>query len=424
MNYVIIGNSAAAIGAVEGIRQADREGRITVISDEPYHTYSRPLISYWLAGKVTEEKMAYRDPGFYEVNGVVPILGVGAAGIDFNGKKVELADGTTVPYDKLLIATGGKPIVPPAEGLDKKGVYSFLKFDDVKEIEKAVSAGKKKALVIGAGLIGLKAAEALVKLGVDVTVVELANRILPAILDEQAGSMVREYLETNYGVKFELENTVTRVLGNAEVTGALLQNGTEVHCDIVVVAIGVRPNTDLVKDSEIRVNRGIMVNEKMETGAAGVYAAGDVSEGFDIVYGTERVLPLLPNAFLQGEVAGRNMAGAETVFPGGLAMNAIGFGDLPMLTAGIIKPDTEEFEVLIKNDPETGSYRKVVLRDNRIVGYICLNEVDRAGIMTGLIREKTDVSSFKDRLLCSDFGYIDFPEQERKSRLGGGVRND
>lgn len=420
MKYVIIGNSAAAIGAVEGIRQVDRRGRITVISDEHYHTYSRPLISYWLAGKVSAEKMIYRDLDFYEVNNVTPILGVKAEKINFKGKKVRLSNGNDVPYDRLLIATGGKPVFPQVSGLKKQGVYSFLKFDDVKEIEKAVAAGRKNAVIIGAGLIGLKAAEALVKLGVDVTVIELSNRILPAILDEEAGAMVQDHLE-KCGMKFELNNTVTEVEGSTAVTGVVLQSGARLSCDLLVVAIGVLPNTDLVRETDVQVNRGIVVNEKMETSVRGVYAAGDVSEGFDIVYGANRVLPLLPNAYQQGEVAGRNMAGAETVFAGGLAMNAIGFDDLPMLTAGIIKPDSEDYEVLVAADPQARTYRKLVLRDGCIVGYICLGRVDRAGILTGMIKEKVEVSAFKDRLLRSGFGYVDFSEQVRKSKLGGGA---
>ncbi len=419
MDYVIIGNSAAAVGAVEGIRQVDREGRITVISDEPYHTYSRPLISYWLAGKVTADKMIYRDEKFYETNNVQPLLGKRVCEINFEGRKVRLEDGSAVSYDRLLIATGGKPIVPPVAGLDKKGVYSFIKFDDVKAIKSAVAAGKRKAVVIGAGLIGLKAAEALNRLGADVNVVELANRILPAILDEEAGQMVQGYLE-EAGIKFSLNNTVTEVSGDNAVSGVTLKDGTFAECEMLIVAIGVNPNIGLAEGS-LSVNRGILVNEKMETSLPGIYAAGDVSEGFDVVYGTNRVLPLLPNAYLQGETAGRSMAGAETVFDGGLAMNAIGFGDLPMLTAGIVKPDTEEFEVLVDSAPETRTYRKIVLKDNRIMGYILLNKIDRAGILTGLIREKADVTPFKDRLLKYGFGYIDFPESERKSRLSGGV---
>lgn len=420
MNYVIIGNSAAAVGAVEGIRQVDREGGITVISDEPYHTYSRPLISYWLAGKVTEDKMIYRGPGFYEANGVTPLLGKRAEKIDFSCRSVLLADGTGIPYDRLLIATGGKPIVPPMAGLQKKGIYTFIKLDDVKEIEQAAAAGRNNAVVIGAGLIGLKAAEALAKLKMNVTVVELANRILPAILDEQAAAIVQDYLE-NQGLKFALNTTAAEIQGTDAVSSVKLADGQEIACDMLVLAIGVQPNTDLVKNTEVLVNRGILVNDKMETSAAGVYAAGDVSEGFDIVYGTNRVLPLLPNAYQQGEAAGRNMAGAETLFTGGLAMNAIGFGELPMLTAGIIKPDSDEFEVLVSAEPEKKTYRKVILRNNSIVGFICLNKVDRVGILTGLIKEKSDISAFEDRLLNPDFGYIDFPAERRKTRLSGGA---
>ncbi|WP_418791626.1 NAD(P)/FAD-dependent oxidoreductase [Phosphitispora sp. TUW77] len=419
MDYVIIGNSAAAVGAIEGIRKVDRKGGITVISDEPYHTYSRPLISYWLAGKVVEDKLIYRDKDFYKVNKVTAMLGLRACKIDFDGKKVELEDGTTAAYDKLLIATGGTPVIPQVEGFEKEGVYFFTKFDDVKKIKKAVDSGKKTAVIIGAGLIGLKAAEALRKLDVKVTVVELSNRILPAILDEEAGQMVQAYLEGK-GINFKLTNSVTKILGDKEVSGVVLKNEAEISSDMLVVAIGVTPNTELIAD-KVKFNRGIVVNEKMETNISGVYAAGDVSEGFDIVYGSNRVLPLLPNAYLQGETAGRNMAGAETEFSGGLAMNAIGFGDLPMLTAGIINPDTAEFEILVDSYPEKYSYRKIILRNNRIVGYILLNEIERAGILTGLIRDKIDITPFKERLMSSDFGYVDFPESVRKFRLSGGA---
>jgi len=421
MHYVIIGNSAAAIGAVEGIRQVDKKGRITVISDEPYHTYSRPLISYYLAGKVTADKMVYRDGGFYEANGVIPLLGRKAVAVDTKGKKVTLDDGDTVKYDKLLVATGGKPIVPPIKGLDKakEGVYTFLKFDDVKGIQQVAAAGKK-AVVIGAGLIGLKAAEALLKLGLDITVVELANRVLSAILDEEAGAMVQGCLE-DAGMKFELNTTVKEVAGKQKISGVTLENGKKLDCDLLVVAIGVQPNTDVVQGTEIQVNRGIVTDEHLQTSAAHVYAAGDVAEGYDLVYGAKRVLPLLPNAYMQGEVAGRNMAGAETVFAGGVAMNAIGFYDLPMLTAGIIKPDSDAYEVLTEADPATRTYRKIVVRDNRLVGYICLNKVDRAGILTGLIREKADIGAFKDALVRPDFGYIHFPQEIRKDRLTGGI---
>jgi len=421
MKYVIVGNSAAAIGAVEGIRKVDKDSPITLISDEPYHTYSRPLISYYLAGKVSQEKMYYRNEDFYQVNKVETILGVKAEGLDAAEKVVTLLNGQKVGYDKLLIATGGKPFVPPNLILQKSGMYSFIKLDDVKEIEKIAKSGSK-TVIIGAGLIGLKAAEGLAKLGVDITVVELANRVLSAILDEEAAAFVQDNLE-EHGIKFELNTTADKILGEDKVSGVVLQNGKELECDFLIVAIGVVPNTDLVKGSEVKLNRGIVVDEHMETNVPGVYAAGDVSEGYDTIYKQQRVLPILPNAYRQGENAGKNMAGAESVYAGGFAMNSIGFFDYPMITAGIIKPEGDEFESLVQSDPACKSYKKIVLRQDVIVGFIYLNKVDRAGIITGLISDQVNVSTFKQALLEDDFGYIDFPVEERKVRMLKGGRS-
>lgn len=421
MKYVIIGNSAAAVGAVEGIRKVDKDSPITLISDEPYHTYSRPLISYYLAGKVNQEKMYYRKEDFYRSNKVEAILGVKAEGLNTGEKVVTLADGRAVEYDKLLIATGGKPFVPPNLALNKAGMYSFIKLDDVKAIEKIAKPGSK-TVIIGAGLIGLKAAEGLAKLGVDITVVELANRVLSAILDEEAAAFVQQNLE-EHGIKFELNTTVDRIVGEDKVSGVVLQNGKELACDFLIVAIGVVPNTDLVKGTEVKVNRGIVVDERMVTSVPGVYAAGDVSEGYDIIYKMQRVLPILPNAYRQGENAGKNMAGEESEYEGGFAMNAIGFFDYPMITAGIIKPEGDGFESLIQADPANKSYKKIVLRNDVIVGFIYLNKVDRAGIITGLIADQVNVQAFKQALLKDDFGYIDFPKEERKARMLKGGRS-
>ena len=167
---------------------------ITLISDEPYHTYSRPLISYFLAGKVTEEKMLYRGQDFYQKNTVTTLLGQKAIAIDTDSKEVRLENNEVLVYDKLLVATGGTPFIPPMAGLEKKNVFTFIKKDDVKAISKVVATGKK-AVIVGAGLIGLKAAEGLSSLGVDVTIVELANRVLSAILDEDGADIVRKHLE-------------------------------------------------------------------------------------------------------------------------------------------------------------------------------------------------------------------------------------
>lgn len=420
MNYVIIGNSAAAIGAVEGIRKVDKDNLITVISDEAYHTYSRPLISYYLAGKVNEEDMVYRKKDFYQKNKVKTILGIKAVDIQVDKKQVLLENGEAVGYNKLLIATGGSPFIPPMEGVDKTNVFSFIKLDDVKAIQETVEKGQK-AVIIGAGLIGLKAAEGLNQLGIDVTVVELANRVLSTIMDEEAAAIVQSHLEEK-GIKFELNTSADAILGADKASGVSLQNGKRLTTDLVVIAVGVRPNIGPVQDSAIAVNKGIIINEYCRTNISDIYAAGDVAEGYDLVYDQQRLLPILPNAYRQGEVAGQNMAGQSAVFKGGFAMNSIGFFGLPMITAGIIKPEGEDYEVLVKSIPEKKYYKKIVLRDNKVVGFIYLNNVDRAGIITSLISEKVSVKTFKEELLKDDFGYIDLPEELRKSRLlRGGV---
>ena len=416
MDYVIIGNSVAAVGAVEGIRSVDGEGKVSIFSKEPYPAYSRPLISYYLSGKVTPEKMYYRDSDYYGRMKVEAHLGTEVHALRLEEKMVELPSGEKVQYDRLLIATGGKPISPPIPGKEYSGVSTFLTWDDVKELGKELFPGIK-VVVIGAGLIGLKATEALVKREALVTVAELSSRILSAILDEDSAQIVQNHLEEQ-GVKFQLNNTVAEILGEGgKVTGVRLQNGEEFDCDRVILAIGVRPNLDLVRDTEIKLNQGIVVNPQMATNVAGVYAAGDVSEGYDKIYQEHRVLPILPNAYKQGFNAGVSMAGGSSEYLSGFAMNAIGFFDLPMLTAGIIKPSSPDFQEYIQQDYAKRSYKKVVLRAGKLVGYIALNTVDRAGILTGLIDQEVDVTAFQEHLLKEDFGYIHFPKELRSQRL-------
>ncbi|SHE70354.1 Pyridine nucleotide-disulphide oxidoreductase [Caldanaerobius fijiensis DSM 17918] len=419
MRYVIIGNSAAAVGAVESIRKYDKDNEIVIISDEPYHVYSRPLISYYLGNKVDEDRMAYRERDFYQKNNVTPILGRKAVKINTQYKTVLLEDGREIEFSKLLIATGGKPFVPPMKGLEKKNIHTFIKMDDAKKLKNSVKPGSN-VVVVGGGLIGFKAAEGLRDLGINVTVVELADRVLSAILDTQGGMMVQKRLE-HFGIKIITQNTVEEILGDEYVSGVVLKDGTKLECDNLIIAIGVVPNTDVVKESEITVNRGIVVDRHMMTNVEGIYAAGDVAEAYDMLYEQNRVIPIWPNAYMQGEVAGANMTGNEMVYDGSFAMNSIGFEDVHMITAGIINPPSDEFEVLVKKDEDKTVYKKLVLKDNRIVGFIKIGEVDRAGIYTNLMKEKVDVSPFKDKLLEDDFGYVYLPKQYRKAKMLGEV---
>ena len=414
MSYVIIGNSTAAIGAIESIRKYDRTTPITLVSDEPWHTYSRPLISYYLGGKVKEENMIYRPLDFYTNNNVETLLGVKAVKVDFEGKTVALENGKTLNYSRLLIATGGKPFVPPMEGLGKKKIFNFIKFDDVKEIEKVAVKGSR-AVVVGASFSGLKAVEALVKRGVDITVIDIMSRIMPRVLDDTAAGIARTRLEEN-GVKVLLGNTVDKILGDDTATGVLLKDGTQIDCDFIILAIGVRCNTDLVKDTGIKLNRGIVVDDHMRTSIPGVYAAGDVAEGYNFIEDKMMEIAIIPNAYNQGETAGANMAGVDRSFNQGFIMNSMPLLDLPIISAGASE-EREGLEVIKISIPEKNVYKKFYISGNKLVGFLLITDVDRAGIYTDMIRNGSDISAFRDKIGTENFGFKDLPKQARKEKM-------
>lgn len=407
MNYVIIGNSAAAIGCVEGIRQVDKAGSITILSNEPHHTYSRPLISYLIYGKTDEDRMKYRPDDFYTKNGCTALLGVTATQIDKENKQVILDDGKTVPYDKLLVATGSKPFVPPMQGLDKvKNAFTFMTLDSAKALDAALTP-ERRVLIVGAGLIGLKCAEGIAKKVSSITVVDLANRILPSILDEEGSAIMQRHIESK-GVRFILGDSVKEFTE----TTAELNGGDSIAFDIVVLCVGVRPNVELVKDAGGTVGRGIATDEFCRTDIPDVYAAGDCSESLDIADGACKVLALLPNAYMQGETAGLHMAGTEKPYNKALAMNAIGFFGLHIITAGCYQG--EEF---VKRGRDGKTYKKLVYADNRLKGYILIGDIARAGIYTALIREQTPLDTIDFDLIRERPQLMAFSHKERAQKL-------
>lgn len=407
MNYVIIGNSAAAVGCVEGIRTVDKTGEITVISSESYHVYSRPLISYLIYGKTTEQHMKYRPDRFYEDNGVTPILGVTVTKVDYTHKKVILENGSEVGFDKLLFATGSSPFVPPMVGLDEvKQKFTFMKLDDAKALQAALTK-ESRVLIIGAGLIGLKCAEGILSKVKEITVVDMAPRILPSILDENGSEMMQKHIEKQ-GVKFLLSNSVSQFHNNI----ADLKNGGELEFDILVVAVGVRPDTNLTADIGCKVNKGILTDVLCATNLDGVYAAGDCSESHDISIDEYRVLALLPNAYMQGEAAGINMAGGEKRYDKAIPMNAIGFFGLPIITAGSY--DGEAYVVKTET-----TYKKMISKDNVLKGYILIGDVARAGIYTSLIRERTPLDTIDYELIKEKPQLMAFTATDRAAKLGG-----
>ncbi|GHV14713.1 pyridine nucleotide-disulfide oxidoreductase [Clostridia bacterium] len=413
--YVIIGNSAAAIGAVESIRKTDTSGSVAIISNEPHHTYSRPLISYLLLGKTDEQHMKYRADNFYEANGITPILGVSAEKIDSGKHTVSLSDGEIIGYEKLLVATGSTPFVPPMNGLDSvdsSKKFTFATLDDAHALSKAITSDSR-VLIIGAGLIGLKCAEGILHSVKEITVVDLAPKVLSSILDDGGAAFIKSRLESA-GLKFYLGDSVD-VFTNGE---AKLKSGAVVGFDILVLAVGVRANVSLVKDAGGNVGRGITVNERLETSLPDIYAAGDCTESVDISSGDVKIMALLPNAYLQGECAGANMTGADKTFDKAFPMNAIGFFGTHIVTAG-----TYAGEVYTEEDAH--KYRRLFYHDNKLSGFILIGDetnhaaFERAGIYANLIREKTPLDSIDFELIKSTPALIAFSKTDRARKLAG-----
>lgn len=409
MKYVIIGNGTAAIGCIEAIRSIDKTGEITVVSEEKHHVYGRPLISYYLEGKTDLDKMKYRPESFYEDNNCTVFYSKRAEMINNEKKKVILNDKTELDYDKLCVATGSRPFVPPFEGLETvENKFSFMTLDDALALEKAVNEDSR-VLIVGAGLIGLKCAEGIFEKVKSITVCDLADRVLSSILDNECAAFVQKNLEEK-GIRFMLGDTAARF----EKTKAYMKSGKEEDFDVLVLAVGVRANTEIVKDASGNVGRGIIVDTKMQTSLPDVFAAGDCAEGYDSSINENRVLAILPNAYMQGKTAGMNMAGKDEKFDNAIPMNSIGFFGLHMMTAGSY--DGEMIEE--KTDK---SIKRFFIKDNLLKGFILIGETHRAGIYTSLIREKTPLDTIDFELTKKVASNLIFSQKIRRKKFGGVV---
>ena len=409
MRYVIIGNSAAGVAAAEGIRSRDKSGEIVMISEEKFPAYGRPLISYYLLGATDRAHMDYRPSDFYEKNGITLRLGVRAEKIDPVGHTVLLSDGSEIGYDRLLAATGSRSFVPPAEGLSEvKAKYTFMTLADALALEKALSK-KKEVLIVGAGLIGLKCMEGILGRVKKVTVIDMADRVLSSILDEKGSQVVQRQLEAR-GVRFVLSDSVVRF----EEGRAKLKSGGEIAFDLLVMAVGVRPNIELVKEAGGKTDRGIVTDEGMRTSLPDVYAAGDCTESSDIASGKRRILALLPNAYRQGYCAGENMAGGDARFGDAMPLNAIGFFGSHILTAGAY-----EGESFITGEGDT--YRRFFVKDGVLKGFILIGAPERAGIYTALVRERRSLSEVDFEMLKTEPRLSAFSAEERKKALAAEV---
>ena len=406
-NYVIVGGGVASVACIEGIRQFDKTGKIYLVSGENKPTYCRPLISYYLQGFTDFEKMKYRPDEFYADNNVELVFGK-AESVDKKKKMVKVGE-RFITFDRLCIATGSSPFVPPFSGLetvDKK--FSFMTEDDALAIDKAIDENSR-VLIIGAGLIGLKCAEGLVGKVAHITVSDLAPRVLSSILDDECAAYMQRVLEEQ-GVSFLLGDSVSVFDKNT----ATFNSGKKVDFDLLILAVGVRANISLVKDAGGETNRGIIVNDKMQTSITDIYAAGDCAEGFDNSINANRVLAILPSAYAQGFTAGVNMADGDLPLKDEFPLNAIGFFGLHALTAGAYTGE------MYQEKSENG-IKRLCFDGDRLVGFILIGEIQGAGIYTSLIKNKTVLTEKNKELLKKSPTLAIFDAETRAKKLGGVV---
>ncbi|HOM27697.1 MAG TPA: FAD-dependent oxidoreductase, partial [bacterium] len=325
-------------------------------------------------------------------------------------------------FDYIFIGTGGKPIIPDIKGIEKikNGLFTFTKLNDAKKLERYIEDKKvKEVVILGGGLIGLKCAEGLISKNIFVKIVELSDRIFANTFDNIASEIVENKLKEN-NCEIIKGNTIEKVnTKDGDLKEVILKDGKKIKANVLVIAIGVVPNTEIIEGINIKKNKGIIVDEYMKTNIPFIYAGGDVAESIEFD-GNISVIAIWPRATKQGKIAGINMSGGSKKYEGIFIMNSIEFFGIPTISFGITNPkDEKRCEILKKIDYEKKIYKKIVINENKIVGGIFLGDIERAGILNGLIKNRIDVSSFKNLLLDEKFGLLILPETYRKHIVKG-----
>lgn len=400
MHYVIIGNGGAGISGLQAIREVDKESNVTIISREQYPAYSPCSLPSLLGGEIEQPTIFRFDKQFYHRLNAQFIKNMEALEIDTKGKEVRLANNKTVKFDKLLIATGAKPIIPKGmNGLKLEGVHIMGTLDATLGILDQLNQGVDHAVVIGGGFMGIETAVMLRKRGIDVSVVEMLPNILSRMLDPDMSQKVASILE-EHDIRLVLNDSVKNINGAKKVNSVVLSK-KNLTCDMVVISIGVTPNIDIIKGSGIKVNQGILVHSTMQTNLRDIYAAGDIAEVREQIGNKQGSFAIWPNAIEQGRIAGLNMAGKPTVYDGAEVVNVLDIFDTPVVAMGFTSKEIGKCKVISRFTPK--SYKKLLLKNNKILGLQFIGTIRNTGTFYSLMKKGEDVSSIERRLLDDNF---------------------
>jgi len=390
--YVVVGNGVAGVTAAQSIVRADPAAEVHIFSEEPYPYYQRPRLWQFLADEIEQQTLYFRSPDWYAAKGIQVHPGARVTALDPAEHRLTLAEGGNIHYDRLLLATGAQPFVPPFAGTDKDGVFTLRTLDDARAM-KAYATDIRSVVVIGCGLLGLETARALLSLGLDVRMLESEARLLPRQLDGQGAQVLQARLEA-IGLHFLTEAQTETILGNERVTGVRLRDGRVVEGEMVLISTGIRSRVVLAREAGLEVNRGLIVDEQLRTSAPDVYAAGDVAEFEGIVYG------IIPAAIEQAQVAAANMVSeGSATYSGTVPATTLKIVGIDLTSLGDATAAGDEFDILRQTDSAAGVYRRLTLRDGKIVGAILLGDTQNIRPLKQLIATGRDVSAYSDRLL-------------------------
>jgi NAD(P)H-nitrite reductase large subunit len=404
MQYVIIGNGVAGTHAAESIRRLDPQGVITLIAAEKDAPYCRPMISMLLEGSAGAHQLPIRGPDFYDTFKIDALGGDRVRAIDVAARAVTTAAGRRFSFDRLLIASGADPRPIKARGLHLENLFFMRTAAHVRAMLRVLPACRR-ALVLGGGLVGFKAAYALLRRGLAVTLLIRSGHPLSMQVDREAGAMILAALKKK-GLMVRVQAEVTAFEGGATVTRAQLSDGSEIPCDLVVIGKGVLPALDFVPREAIAVDLGVVVDQHLETSAAGIFAAGDAAEAYDIARKTRWVNAIWPEAVAQGRVAGMNMAGRPTPYKGSLGRNVIRIFDLDVMTGGLVNPPPDaRYTVLQHHDRRRQRYRKLVFRYDRLVGMVLVNAIEQGGVLLSLIQGEIPLRVRREALMAPSFNF-------------------
>lgn len=407
--YLIIGGSAAGMAAAQAVRELDQTGEVLVLSAEADRPYFRPLIPFVVAEEKDQDELTLLGQGPYSAQDIKVQLEAEAVQVDPSAKTVQVKNGETIPYDKLLIATGSRPYLPPSiNGLEAEGVYALRTLAEARSMAGRVKDAKR-AIMAGGGMLNLKTAFALLERGLEVSLVVTSPEVLSQVMEPDGASLIRDSLE-GAGLKILTGRSIDQIVsGKKGLEAVQLDSGEELPCEIVSIGKGVRPNVEFLADSGIDLDGGVVADPYTACSAEDVYTAGDVAVTFDPITGERMMTALWTNAVEMGRCAGKNMAGMPTAYGGTFGiLNATQVAEVPFVSMGIVHTQGTDYEIHEETTP--GVYRKLAFTPDgeRLIGAVFVGDIAQAGLYRHLIRERVSLNGLKSAVLEGRLHYGHF----------------